>query len=127
MDRPSWAPSHRACARWLVVCGIAAVYAAVNFWSLDHRTIEDLGGRARARPDSVAGRRAVTLSILATALVPAAVFLRGVVKRRRLLLDTGLVLAALSLVTLRAYVHDLDLRARPHGGRRRSSSAAPSP
>ncbi len=109
-DRASWAPSHRTCASGLVVCGIAAVYAAVNFWSLDHGMIEDLAGHGRARNGAWPGDGAVVLSILATALVPAAVFLRGVVRRRRLLLDAGLVLAALSLVTLRAYVHVADLR-----------------
>jgi len=104
-ERPSWAPSHRVCARGLVVCGIAAVYAAVNCWSLDHRMIEALGGRSRALPESGPGDGAWIVSILATALVPVAVFLRGVVRRRALLVDTGLVLAALSLVTLREYVH----------------------
>jgi len=104
-DRPSWAPSHRVCARGLVVCGIAAVYAAVNCWSLDHRVIEELGGRSRALPESGPGEGAWVVAILATALVPVAVFLRGVVRRRTLLVDTGLVLAALSLVTLREYVH----------------------
>jgi hypothetical protein len=109
-DRPSWAPSHRACAWGLVVCGIAAVYAAVNFWSLDHRTIEEFGSRARTLPDAWPGDGARAAAIVATALVPLAVLLRGVVRRRRLLLDAGLVLAALSLVTLRAYVHALDVR-----------------
>ncbi len=104
-DRPAWAPSHRACARGLVVCGFAAVYAAVNVWSLDHRTIEELGSRAREMPDLWPRDGARVLSILATALVPLAVFLRGVVRRRALLVDTGLVLVALSLVTLRTYVH----------------------
>ena len=104
-DRPSWAPSHRVCARGLVVCGIAAVYAAVNCWSLDHRMIEALGGRSRALPDSGPGDGAWVVAILATALVPVAVFLRGIVRRRALLVDTGLVLGALSLVTLREYVH----------------------
>jgi hypothetical protein len=104
-DRPAWAPSHRVCARGLVVCGIAAVYAAVNCWSLDHRVIEELGGRSRALPDRWPGDGAWYVAILATALVPAAVFLRGVVRRRALLVDTGLVLAAVSLVTLREYVH----------------------
>lgn len=108
-DRPSWAPSHRACARGLVVCGIAAVYAAVNCWSVDHRVIEDLGGRARQLPDRWPGDGAWIVAILATAVVPVAVFLRGVVRRRALLVDTGLVLAALSLVTLREYVHFADL------------------
>lgn len=109
-DRVSWAPSHRTCAAGLVVCGIVAVYAAVNYWSLDNGTIEDLAGRGRARTGVWPGDGAVVLSILATALVPAAVFLLGVVRRRKLLLDTGLLLAALSAVTLRAYVHSLDLR-----------------
>ncbi|HQQ75791.1 MAG TPA: hypothetical protein PLB01_00430 [Thermoanaerobaculia bacterium] len=109
-DQPSWAPSHRACAWGLVVCGIAAVYAAVNFWSLDHRTIEQLGRHARSLPESWPGDGARAAAILATALVPLAVLLRGVVRRRKILLDTGLVLLALSLVTLRAYVHALDVR-----------------
>jgi hypothetical protein len=104
-ERPSWAPSHRVCARGLVVCGIAAVYAAVNCWSVDHRVIEALGGRSRALPDNWPGDGAWIVSILATAAVPVAVLLRGVVRRRALLVDTGLVLAALSLVTLREYVH----------------------
>ena len=109
-DRPSWAPSQRACAWGLVVCGIAAVYAAVNCWSVDHRMIEELGGRARTLPDRWPGDGAWVVAILATALVPMAVFLRGVLRRRALLLDTGLVLLALSLVTLRVYVHALDVR-----------------
>jgi hypothetical protein len=109
-DRPAWAPSHRACAWGLVVCGIAAVYAAVNVWSLDHRVIEQLGGRARFLPETWPGDGARAAAILATALVPLAVLLRGIVRRRKILLDAGLVLAALSLVTLRAYVHAVDLR-----------------
>jgi hypothetical protein len=104
-DRTAWAPSHRACARGLVVCGIAAVYAAVNCWSVDKRVIEGLGSRARTLPEGGPGDGAWIVAVLATALVPAAVFLRGVVRRRALLVDTGLVLAALSLVTLREYVH----------------------
>ena len=109
-DRPAWAPSHRRCASGLVVCGIAAVYAAVNYWSLEDHAIENLFGRTRTLPRGWPGDVPLTLSILATALVPVAVFLRGVAKRRRLFLDTGLVLLALSLLTLRLYVHDLDVR-----------------
>ncbi len=108
-ERPSWAPSHRMCARGLVVCGIAAVYAAVNCWSVDHRVIEELGGRSRALPENWPGDGAWIVSILATAFVPLAVLARGLVRRRTLLLDTGLVLVALSLVTLREYVHIADL------------------
>lgn len=107
LDRPSWAPSHRASAAVLSVCGIAAVYAAVNLWSLDHHAIENLRGRSRALAEPASLERAA--AILATALVPLTVFARGLVRRRMLHLDTGLVLIALSLVTLRAYVHIADL------------------
>ncbi len=109
-DRASWAPSHRACAWGLGVCGISAVYAAVNTWSVDRRWIEALGGRARELSEAWPGVGAWAVTIVATALVPLAVFARGVVRRRPILVDTGLLLVALSLVTLRAYVHALDLR-----------------
>ncbi len=109
-ERPSWAPSHRTCASGLVVCGIAAVYAAANLWSLDRHVIEDLGGRNRLLPDGWPGDGLRAAAILGTALVPLAVLARGALRRRRLLLDAGLVLTALSLVTLREYVHLADLR-----------------
>jgi hypothetical protein len=107
IDRPSWAPSHRASAAVLAVCGIAAVYAAVNLWSLDQQSIEALRDRARTRP--VPSDLARAAASLGTALVPLAVLARGLLRRRLLLLDTGLALVALSLVTLRAYVHIADL------------------
>jgi hypothetical protein len=110
-SRPAWAPSHRRCASALVVCGVAAVYAAVNYWSLEDHAIENLVGSARTLPRGWPGDVPVLFSILGTALVPVAVFLFGVAKRRRLFLDTGLVLVALSLLTLRLYVHELDVRA----------------
>lgn len=108
-DRPSWAPSHRACAWVAALCGTAAVYAATNLWSLDHRSIEELGGAARGLARSAPGGGVRVAAIFAMALVPLAVLVRGAVRRRTLLLDAGLVLAALSLVTLRAYVHVADL------------------
>jgi uncharacterized membrane protein YgcG len=107
LDRPSWAPSHRASAAVLAVCGIAAVYAAVNLWSLDRHVIESLRGRLGAWHDPPGVVRAA--AILATAILPLAVLARGLVRRRALHLDAGLVLVALSLVTLRTYVHIADL------------------
>jgi hypothetical protein len=47
----------------------------------------------------------MVLSALATVVVPAAVLAWGARSRRTFLLDTGIVLLALSLVTLRHYVH----------------------
>lgn len=103
LDRPSWAPSHRASAAVVAACGIAAVYAAVNLWSLDHSAVEALCGPVRrpAAPSAVEREAAIA----GTALVPALVLVAGVRARRRIFLDLGLVLAALSLVTLRFYVH----------------------
>ena len=45
------------------------------------------------------------LSIVATAVIPLGVLGWGIRSRRTFVLDTGIVLAALSLVTLRHYVH----------------------
>ena len=107
VDRPSWAPSHRMCAAAVALCGVAAVYAAVNLWSLDHHAIEDLRGRTWDLPEAPQWERGV--SIAATALTPVLIFWEGLRSRRRIFLDAGLVLAALSLVTLRAYVHVAEL------------------
>jgi hypothetical protein len=45
------------------------------------------------------------LSALATAVMPPAVLAWGLRSRRTVIIDTGIVLTALSLVTLRHYVH----------------------
>jgi hypothetical protein len=103
LDAASWAPSHRLGAAVLVVAGIAAVYASVNVFSLDEHLLEKL---ARFLPDRAAPSRGVfALSAVATAVVPLAVLAWGARSRRTFVLDTGIVLAALSLVTLRHYVH----------------------
>jgi len=103
LDAASWAPSHRRSAAVLVAAGIAAAYAAVNAYSLDRHLVEDLS-RFGAR-DIASSRGLVVLSALATALIPAAILAWGARSRRTFLLDTGLVLVTLSLVTLRHYIH----------------------
>lgn len=103
LDEASWAPSHRHAAAVLVVVGIAAVYAAVNAYSFDTHLLEHLGGFAARR--IVATRILVHLAGLATAVVPLAVLAWGLRSRRTFLIDTGIVLLALSLLTLRHYVH----------------------
>jgi hypothetical protein len=103
LDAAAWAPSHRLGAAVLVVAGIVAAYAAANVFSLDEHVLEKL---ARFSPDRAAPSRGVlALSAVATAVVPLAVLAWGARSRRTFLLDTGIVLAALSLVTLRHYVH----------------------
>jgi len=107
LDTASWAPSHRLGAAVVVVAGIGAIYAAVNAFSMDEHLIEKLD---LFSPDPAADRPAPSrmlfaLSAVATAVVPLAVLAWGARSRRTFVLDTGIVLAALSLVTLRHYVH----------------------
>ena len=103
LDRRSLAPSHRTGAAAALSAGLAAVYAAVNLYSLDHHRIESL---FRWRDEGVLPSPAIRVAAaLATAVYPAALIVLGIRSRRRLLLDLGIVAAALSLVTLRFYVH----------------------
>jgi hypothetical protein len=103
LDARTWAPSHRLAAAVLVVAGIGAAYAAVNVYSLDGYLVERLArfGAPQGRPSP----GLLALGALATATVPLAVLAWGARSRRTFLLDTGIVLVALSLMTLRHYVH----------------------
>jgi uncharacterized membrane protein YgcG len=103
LDRPSWAPSHRACAAVLVAVGLVGVYAAVNLYALDHRLVEKLGSARLDASGPSFGERIA--SMVLTALVPLAAVVWGIRSRRAFALDVGLVLTALSLLTLRFYVH----------------------
>jgi hypothetical protein len=103
LDEFSWAPSHRRSAAVLIVAGIFAVYAAANVYSFDQHLLEDLGRYGAAR--GVRSPGLVVLSALATAVLPLAVLAWGARSRRTFVLDTGIVLLALSFVTLRHYVH----------------------
>jgi len=103
LDRPSWSPSHRRCAAVLVVAGLLGVYAAMNLYALDHRFVEFLRERALDLPGPRFRER--IWSMLGTAILPVAVIRWGIRSRRTFVLDTGLVLSAVSLVTLRFYVH----------------------
>lgn len=98
-------PVHRRSFQVGVVVSLCAVYVAVHLGSWDQRWLEwlaDFGGND-APGAAASGLR--PLSILATALVPAVVLALGVLRRRAWLLDLGVVLGVLSLVTLRFYVH----------------------
>lgn len=103
LDRPSWAPSHRRCAAALVVAGLLGVYAAVNLYALDHRFVENLRG---AGLDLLGPRFQERIwAMVGTAVLPVAVLWWGIRSRRTFVLDTGILLASLSLITLRNYVH----------------------
>ncbi len=101
-DDGTWAPSHRRSAMVLLIAGVSAVYLAVNVYSVDVRFIETF---MRYTPRTTPSRWLFTLASIATAVVPLVVIVWGLKSRRIVLLDTGVVLLALSLVTLRQYVH----------------------
>jgi hypothetical protein len=103
LDDASWAPSHRRAALVLVLMGVGAVYVAVNVYSLDVGALEELRRLARGPTAPPAGL--FILAAVATAVLPLAVLAWGWRTRRTFLLDAGIVLLALSLVTLRHYVH----------------------
>ena len=103
LDEVRLTPSHRIGAAVLTVVGIGAVYAAANVYSLDEASLEHLARLAPGREDLPRGARLAAAA--ATALLPLAVLAWGLRSRRTFLLDTGIVLLALSLVTMRRYVH----------------------
>lgn len=102
LDDVRLAPSHRLGAAVLTVIGIGAVYAAANVYSLDEGILEHLARLAPSRTDLPRGARLAAAG--ATALLPLVVLAWGLGSRRTLLIDTGIVLLALSLVTVRHYV-----------------------
>ena len=103
LDDGALAPSHRRAAMVVLLAAVAAIYVALNIYSLDHDLLEWL------RP--LAPQRVVPSAVLfagaavATAVLPLGVLAWGWRSRRTVLLDAGIVLVALSLVTLRYYVH----------------------
>jgi hypothetical protein len=103
LDEARWAPSHRRSAAVLVVAGLAAVYGAVNVYSLDRHLVEYFGRIYWSR--AIPPRGLLVPAALATAVLPPVVLAWGLRSRRTFLIDAGIVLTALSLVTLRHYVH----------------------
>jgi hypothetical protein len=102
LDEPSWPPPHRASAAVLLVAALAALYAAVNYWSVETWWIERLrtGFEWTAPP-----RAGLVVAMIATALLPVALIALGIRTRRLVLIDSGAVFLILSVATLRHYVH----------------------
>lgn len=104
LDRPALAPSHRSGAAAVLALSLAAVYAAVNLYSLDHRIVESVSAARWSSQDAPAAAVRV-LAAIATAVFPLFVLGWGIRARRTLLLDAGIVSAALSIATLCFYLH----------------------
>ena len=103
LDDGALAPSHRRAAMVVLLAAVAAIYVALNIYSLDHDLLQTLRPSAPQRvvPSVIVFAGAAA----ATAVLPIAVLAWGWRSRRTALLDAGIVLVALSLVTLRYYVH----------------------
>jgi hypothetical protein len=103
LDRKALAPSHRRSAAAVLAVALVAVYVAVNSYSLDRLVVESI---VDLNPPAAHPSPAVkALAALATAVSPAFLLGWGIRTRRTLLLDLGIAFAALSLATLRYYVH----------------------
>ncbi len=104
LDRRALAPSHRRGAAAVLITSLGAIYAAINLYALDHHFVESISETAWRPPGGPAGTTRV-LAAIATAVFPLLVLGWGIRQRRDLLVDAGIVSAALSLVTLRYYLH----------------------
>ncbi len=104
LDRAALAPSHRRGAAAVVVASLAAVYGAVNLYALDHRVVESVASTGWSAPGAPSAAARV-LAAIATAVFPLFVLGWAIRARRTLVLDAGIVSAALSIATLRFYVH----------------------
>jgi hypothetical protein len=102
LDSARLAPSRRLGAAVLTMMGLGAIYVAANLYALDAGLLEHLARLGPARPEPSSGGRLA--AALGTALIPLAVLAWGLWTRRTLLLDIGIVLLALSALTLRQYV-----------------------
>jgi uncharacterized membrane protein YgcG len=98
---PRLPPSHRASLTAVAFVALAGLYAAVHLGSWDAQLIEVPAGRSSVADSDLLW----WCSVAATALVPAVLLAVGLRRRRYPLLLLATVTAAISLVTLRYYVH----------------------
>ena len=104
-ERSRLAPSRRRAFAGVFVVSALALYAAINLYCYEERLVERVWSRTAAARMPAATTGARFAFAAATALVPILFVLWGVRARRRLVLDTGALLAALSFLTLYHYVH----------------------
>jgi MFS family permease len=98
------APAHRRCASAVLAVLLAALYAAVNVWGLDHDFFREWSS-SRSSPGIGHIPLVRPIAILLTILVPAALLVAGIRRRHRLIWSAGALAALASLITLRQYVH----------------------
>src|SRR5260370_523764 len=102
VDEGGLARSDRRAATVVLLVGIAAVYVALNVYSLDQGALESL---RRFAPQRVPSTAAFAVAAVATAVLPVVILVWAWRSRRTVLFGAGIVLLALSLAPLRYYVH----------------------
>jgi hypothetical protein len=98
------APSHRGSLELVRIVSLAAIYAAVNYYSVEKGLIEEIG-RAVGAPRHRADNDGLLLAGIGSALYPLGLFVGGLRSRDRALIDLGIVAAGLSLATAFLYLH----------------------
>ena len=98
------APSHREGVELVRIVALAAIYVAINYYSVDKGFLEELG-RIVGAPRHRAGEASLLLAGLGSALFPLAILMWGLRSRDRALIVVGIIAAALSLTTVRFYFH----------------------
>jgi hypothetical protein len=101
-DSARLAPCQRRGSQAAFCVSIAALYFVLHLGSFDGRSVEELQEHYRGQGPPETLR---LLAILGTALLPPIVLLLGILSRRGLLIDLGLLGSFVSLSTLRLYVH----------------------
>jgi len=97
-------PSHRGGVELVRIVALAAIYVAINYYSVDTGFLEEIGRIIGAQRHH-AGEVSLLLAALGSALFPLAVLAWGLRSRDRALITLGIVTAALSLTTIRFYFH----------------------
>ena len=96
-------PRRRAFAGVFIVSSLA-LYGSVNLYSVDNGLVERIGSWWEGSHGTRGSAGAGIVFVVATGLLPVVFIAWGIVARRRLVLDTGALLAALSVLTLYHYV-----------------------
>jgi len=97
-------PAHRKGVNLVRIVALAAIYIAVNYYSVDKGILEEIG-RLVGGPRHRAGDPSLLLAGLGSAVYPLAILAWGLRSRDRVLIAVGIVAAVLSLTTIRFYIH----------------------
>ena len=98
------APSHRDGIELARLVALGAIYVAVNYYSVDQGWLEEIG-RVIGGPHPRAGHLGLTLAAVGSAAYPLGLLAWGLRSRSRALIGMGILAAALSLTTIRFYIH----------------------